>query len=59
MMPARFVFWRTSEIRILEEQYPTGGAKAVMEKLPHRSASHIRKAAMRLGVKRMPGWARR
>lgn len=47
--------WRTSEKRIVIDLYPTGGLKAVMEKLPHRSASAIREAARRYGVK--AGWS--
>jgi hypothetical protein len=39
------------------QHYPVGGAKAVMELLPHRSASAIREAARRFGVKR--GWSSR
>jgi hypothetical protein len=52
MMGVDQQFWRTSEARILADLYPKGGAKAVMEKLPHRSAGAIREAARRFGVKK-------
>lgn len=52
MMGVNQDFWRTSEKRVVQDIYPVGGAKAVMEKLPHRSVSAIREAARRFGVKK-------
>lgn len=53
------IHWRTSEARILAELYPQGGAVEVVKALPNRSAAGVREAARRMGIKRMPGWARR
>lgn len=42
--------WRRSELGILDETYPRGGAKAVHRLLPHRSISTIYVIANRRGL---------
>jgi hypothetical protein len=44
--------WRTSEVRILEQHYPTGGAKRCAALLPNRSPQTIRQRAYALRIKR-------
>jgi hypothetical protein len=43
-------FWTTKEVQILRDLYPTGGTKAVAEKI-NRSIPSIRQAAKVHGVK--------
>lgn len=45
-------FWRPSELNMVRELYPTGGAAAVKSRLPNRSLDAIRERARALGVRR-------
>lgn len=47
-------FWRRSEIQLVREQYPIGGAKHVAALLPHRTPIAIYRRAEKLGLRR-PG----
>jgi hypothetical protein len=47
-------FWRTTEDRLVQREYPLGGAKQVARHLPHRSLGSIYERAALLGLRR-PG----
>jgi len=43
--------WKTSEIEVLRQEYPRGGAPAVAARLPKRTISSIYRMASRLGLR--------
>lgn len=44
-------YWTTSELAVLRNHYPTGGYKACIERLPHRSRTAICQQAAKQGVR--------
>ena len=48
--PVRGPYWTTKELAVLKEFYPTGGTRAVAERI-NRSADAIRQAAGKYGIK--------
>ena len=48
--PSDYRMWRTSEIKILQTQYPTNGFKGCLQSLPDRSAESIRAHLRKLGL---------
>lgn len=51
--------WKTTEIKILRDHYPTGGAKACAPLLPGRSPLAIYYQAQRIGIKTLHGLGNR
>lgn len=47
--------WGEGDDSILRETYPTGGANAACDALPHRSRSAVQKRASDLGLKKLDG----